>query len=213
MHSAWIRLSPTCRQISRTSFSTARGIPKSRCGSPPSTAQAPTACVLRELSPPCCAATMKPAVKRPRPCMNNLCGRNPAGPARGKRLKPEALAVTVGGINLANLSMMNLTETQRFLESLRLGETHTIIADQIIKEIRARLSFLRDVGLDYLSLSRAAATLLSAVSPSESALRRRLVPAWSGYCISWMSPPLACTRRTTHVSLARSNACATWATP
>jgi excinuclease ABC subunit A len=83
----------------------------------------------------------------------------PCRACKGKRLKPEALAVTVGGMNLADLSTMHLTEAQRFLESLRLGETHTIIADQIIKEIRARLSFLRDVGLDYLSLSRAAATL------------------------------------------------------
>ncbi len=83
----------------------------------------------------------------------------PCKACRGKRLKPEALAVTVGEVNLADLSTMTLTDTQRFLESLRLGETHSVIAEQIIKEIRARLSFLRDVGLDYLSLSRAAATL------------------------------------------------------
>jgi len=78
---------------------------------------------------------------------------------KGQRLKPEALAVTVGGKNLAELSSLNLTDTQRFLESLRLGATQTTIAEQIIKELRARLSFLRDVGLDYLSLSRAAASL------------------------------------------------------
>ena len=83
----------------------------------------------------------------------------PCPVCRGKRLKPESLAVTVDGINLAQLSEMNLTDTQRFLESLKLGVNDTIIAEQIIKELRARLSFLRDVGLDYLSLSRAAATL------------------------------------------------------
>ncbi|HHT08106.1 MAG TPA: excinuclease ABC subunit UvrA [Clostridiales bacterium] len=83
----------------------------------------------------------------------------PCPACQGKRLKPEALAVTVGGMNLADLSALNLTEAQRFLESLNLSQTHTMIAAQIIKELRARLSFLRDVGLDYLSLSRAAATL------------------------------------------------------
>jgi len=83
----------------------------------------------------------------------------PCPSCRGQRLKPEALAVTVGGKNLAQLSAMNLTDAQRFLEGLRLGQTQTIIAEQIIKELRARLSFLRDVGLDYLSLSRSAASL------------------------------------------------------
>ncbi|NLX83418.1 MAG: excinuclease ABC subunit UvrA [Clostridiales bacterium] len=83
----------------------------------------------------------------------------PCPACHGKRLKPEALAVTVGGMNLADLSALNLTEAQRFLESLNLSQTHAMIAEQIIKELRARLTFLRDVGLDYLSLSRAAATL------------------------------------------------------
>lgn len=83
----------------------------------------------------------------------------PCPMCQGKRLKPEALAVTINDLNLADLSAMNLTDTQRFLEGLRLGTTQAIIAEQIIKELRARLSFLRDVGLEYLSLSRAAATL------------------------------------------------------
>ena len=83
----------------------------------------------------------------------------PCPACQGKRLKPEALAVTVGGMNLADFSALNLTAAQRFLESLDLSPTHQMIAAQIIKELRARLSFLRDVGLDYLSLSRAAATL------------------------------------------------------
>ncbi|HSK68023.1 MAG TPA: excinuclease ABC subunit UvrA, partial [Candidatus Limnocylindria bacterium] len=83
----------------------------------------------------------------------------PCPACSGKRLKPETLAVTVGGTNIADLSALSLTDAQRFLESLKLTGTQTVIADQIIKELRARLSFLRDVGLDYLSLSRAAATL------------------------------------------------------
>jgi len=95
------------------------------------------------------AKAMYEQFMRDEPC--KACG--------GKRLKPEALAVTVGGINLADLSAMNLTDAQRFLESLRLSPTQALIAEQIIKELRARLSFLRDVGLDYLTLSRAAATL------------------------------------------------------
>ncbi|MGI6726146.1 MAG: excinuclease ABC subunit UvrA [Christensenellales bacterium] len=83
----------------------------------------------------------------------------PCPSCQGQRLKPEALAVTVGGKSIAQLSAMNLTDAQRFLEGLRLGQTQTIIAEQIIKELRARLNFLRDVGLDYLSLSRSAASL------------------------------------------------------
>jgi excinuclease ABC subunit A len=78
---------------------------------------------------------------------------------RGKRLKREALAVTVGGINIADLSSMNIVRCREFLSSLTLSDTHRIIASQILKEIDARISFLCNVGLDYLSLSRAASTL------------------------------------------------------
>jgi len=95
------------------------------------------------------AKAMYEQFMRDEPCQ--ACG--------GKRLKPEALAVTVGGVNLADYSAMNLTEAQRFLESLKMTPTQALIAEQIIRELRARLSFLRDVGLDYLTLSRAAATL------------------------------------------------------
>ncbi|MGI6690257.1 MAG: excinuclease ABC subunit UvrA [Christensenellales bacterium] len=78
---------------------------------------------------------------------------------RGKRLKREALAVTMGGINIADLSSMNIVRCREFLSSLTLSDTHRIIASQILKEIDARISFLCNVGLDYLSLSRAASTL------------------------------------------------------
>ncbi len=77
----------------------------------------------------------------------------------GKRLRPEALAVTVGGQNIAELSDMNLIKTKDFLTSLSLSPTHTMIAEPIIKEINDRLGFLCNVGLEYLTLSRAAATL------------------------------------------------------
>ena len=77
----------------------------------------------------------------------------------GKRLKKEALAVTVGGKNIAEISEMNIRAARAFLAGLQLNPTQTMIAAPILKEIDARLSFLCDVGLDYLTLSRGAATL------------------------------------------------------
>ena len=77
----------------------------------------------------------------------------------GKRLKKEALAVTVGGKNIAEVSEMNIRAARAFLGGLQLNPTQTMIAAPILKEIDARLSFLCDVGLDYLTLSRGAATL------------------------------------------------------
>ena len=78
---------------------------------------------------------------------------------RGKRLKPEVLAVTVGGKNIAELSDMSIREALEFIEHLDLSEKDQMIAKQILKEIRERLKFLVNVGLDYLTLSRAAGTL------------------------------------------------------
>ena len=77
----------------------------------------------------------------------------------GQRLLKEALAVTVGGINIARMGDMSVTEAIEFVESLELSEKEHIIADRILKEIKARLGFLKNVGLQYLSLSRGAATL------------------------------------------------------
>ena len=77
----------------------------------------------------------------------------------GQRLRKEALAVTVGGINIARMGGMSVTEAIEFVESLELSEKEHIIADRILKEIKARLGFLKNVGLQYLSLSRGAATL------------------------------------------------------
>ncbi|MGI6696828.1 MAG: excinuclease ABC subunit UvrA [Christensenellales bacterium] len=83
----------------------------------------------------------------------------PCAACRGKRLKPEALAVTVGGMDIAALSDLSLTDGSAFLASLELGDTHRRIAEQILHEISVRMRFLCDVGLDYLSLSRGASTL------------------------------------------------------
>ncbi|MBR3707046.1 MAG: excinuclease ABC subunit UvrA, partial [Firmicutes bacterium] len=77
----------------------------------------------------------------------------------GQRLKPEVLAVTVGGKNIAEFSEMSIKEALDFVENLELSETDQKIAYQILKEIKARLNFLVDVGLDYLTLSRSAGTL------------------------------------------------------
>ena len=77
----------------------------------------------------------------------------------GMRLKPESRAVTVGGKSLPEVSNMSILEARSFFGSLALEGNSRIIADQILKEIDARLGFLSDVGLGYLTLSRAAGTL------------------------------------------------------
>jgi len=77
----------------------------------------------------------------------------------GARLKPEVLAVTVGGMPINKITDLSVTELLRFMDELKLTEREEFIAHQIIKEIKARLNFLKDVGLDYLTLSRNAGTL------------------------------------------------------
>ena len=77
----------------------------------------------------------------------------------GRRLKPEALAVTVGGRNLAEVSDLSVVDCRQFFRSLTLNPTGQLIAEPILREIDARLGFLNDVGLGYLTLSRSAVTL------------------------------------------------------
>ena len=77
----------------------------------------------------------------------------------GKRLRPEILAVTVGGKNIHEFCSMNITSALDFVNNLELSKTEQQIAHEILKEIRARLSFLTSVGLEYLTLSRKASTL------------------------------------------------------
>ena len=83
----------------------------------------------------------------------------PCDECHGKRLKKEALAVTVGGLNIADLCDLSVVKTNEFISSLDLTETQRIIAKSILKEIKARLKFLIDVGLGYLTLSRSAGSL------------------------------------------------------
>ncbi len=84
---------------------------------------------------------------------------NPCNACHGKRLKKEALAVTVGGKNIADLTEISVAELYDFIDNLSLSKTNAIIAQPIVKEIKARLNFLKDVGLNYLTLSRSASTL------------------------------------------------------
>ena len=77
----------------------------------------------------------------------------------GKRLRKESLAVTVGGIDIYDLTCMSIRALRDFMESLQLTTTQQKIGAQVLKEIRARVGFLIDVGLDYLTLARATATL------------------------------------------------------
>ena len=83
----------------------------------------------------------------------------PCPACQGKRLKMESLAVTVGGINIYELTTKSVVEALDFVDHLTLTKTQSMIADRILKEIRSRLGFLRSVGLEYLTLSRSAATL------------------------------------------------------
>ncbi len=83
----------------------------------------------------------------------------PCPVCHGARLKPEVLAVTVGGMNIHDFTRMSVTRARGFLDELALSVTEQLIGERIIREIRARLTFLDDVGVGYLQLDRASATL------------------------------------------------------
>lgn len=83
----------------------------------------------------------------------------PCPVCQGKRLKPEALAVTVGEISIDDFTRMPVSDALNFSQHFELSEKEKIISQQVLKEIRERLGFLVNVGLDYLTLSRAAGTL------------------------------------------------------
>ena len=83
----------------------------------------------------------------------------PCPDCHGDRLKPEILAVTIGGLNISEFTRMGIKEELKFIETLSLTERERLIADRILKEIGERLGFLVNVGLGYLTLARASATL------------------------------------------------------
>ncbi len=77
----------------------------------------------------------------------------------GQRLRKEALGVTVGGKNIHQLCQLSVSDSIKFFEELKLSESEVLIARQVLKEIKARLNFLRDVGLEYLTMERSAESL------------------------------------------------------
>ncbi|MCF8534786.1 MAG: excinuclease ABC subunit UvrA [Candidatus Nanopelagicaceae bacterium] len=83
----------------------------------------------------------------------------PCGTCAGARLKPEVLAVTIGGKNIAEICELAINDCAEFLKMIELNKREAQIAERVMKEVNARLGFLLDVGLDYLSLARPAATL------------------------------------------------------
>ena len=83
----------------------------------------------------------------------------PCTECRGQRLKKESLAVTVGGKNIHEITDMPIDSLKAFMDQMELTKTQQLIGEQVLKEIRARIGFLLDVGLEYLTLSRATATL------------------------------------------------------
>ena len=83
----------------------------------------------------------------------------PCSACKGQRLKPGALAVTVADKNIAEVTALSIEKLQQFLKNLKLNDTQMMIGGQILKEIRARIQFLMDVGLDYLTLARATGSL------------------------------------------------------
>lgn len=85
---------------------------------------------------------------------NNHCPK-----CKGHRLKPEALAVTVGEKNISEFTRLSVNDELSYINSLELSEKNKVISEQILKEIKSRLSFLKDVGLDYLDLARNSGTL------------------------------------------------------
>ena len=102
----------------------------------------------------------------------------PCALCSGQRLKKESLAVTVSGKNIHEITNMSVAKLVEYLENLKLGDQQLMIAAQILKEIRARVGFLKDVGLDYLNLTRATGTL----SGGEAQRIRLATQIGSGLC-------------------------------
>ena len=97
----------------------------------------------------------------------------PCPACNGARLKPEVLAVTIGGINIHEFTRMSVTRALQFLDELELTEVEQMIGTRIVKEIRERLTFLDDVGVGYLNLDRASRRRSRAARRSGSGSRRR----------------------------------------
>ena len=91
--------------------------------------------------------------------LEELMSTSPCPDCHGRRLRPEALAVTVGGLSIHEITELSVDRELEFFKQLRLTDMQAMIAERILKEIRSRLGFLQSVGLSYLTLSRSAGTL------------------------------------------------------
>jgi excinuclease ABC subunit A len=100
--------------------------------------------------------TQSPGIKE---WLEKFMSQKPCEDCGGRRLKPEVLGVTVGGRNIWELSSLSVTDSLTFFETVKFNKTEKKIAGQILKEINARLGFMKNVGLDYLTLERKSATL------------------------------------------------------
>ncbi|MDR2049342.1 MAG: excinuclease ABC subunit UvrA, partial [Treponema sp.] len=100
--------------------------------------------------------TQSPGIKE---WLEKFMSQKPCEDCGGRRLRPEALGVTVGGRNIWELSSLSVSDSIKFFETVKFGKNEKKIAGQILKEINARLGFMQNVGLDYLSLERKSATL------------------------------------------------------
>jgi excinuclease ABC subunit A len=100
--------------------------------------------------------TQAPGIKE---WLEKFMSQKPCEECGGRRLKPEVLGVTVGGRNIWELTKLSVTDSIKFFQTVKLSKTEHTIAYQILKEIHARLGFMKNVGLDYLTLERRAATL------------------------------------------------------
>lgn len=114
----------------------------------------------------------------------------------GARLNPLALAVTLDGLNVHDLSSMSISDAADRLSVMKLDDRQLLIAERVLKEINARLRFLVDVGLDYLNLHRGRPRCPGA-RPSASASPAKSVPAWSVCCTCWTNRRSACISATT----------------
>ena len=140
--------------------------------------------------------TQSDAVKRElEECMSEC----PCPTCRGRRLKKESLAVTVGGLDIDTYCRKSVNEALDFMEHLELNQTQTMIAAQILKEIRNRLGFLRSVGLQYLTLSREAGTLSGGESQRirlATQIGSSLIGTWATPCWWWSTTRTPCARPT-----------------
>ena len=134
----------------------------SRCTSATATgtaATAPTTPTTKASSPGSSGATPRPSPTGRARSTKASCARCRARRVGGTRLKPEILAVTVHGRSIAELAALSIGDANNWLQTLELDDRESLIGERVLKEIHARLGFLVDVGLHYLSLDRAAATL------------------------------------------------------